>query len=236
MHNLRLTQPLSLFFFLQSVKSSRTVWVLFPSFCVQPHHSPGAGAERLRGKGPMESRFSKKCGITGASWWGDGERNCARCVDRVGGRGGERMGWEALEKREGRGHLNYLCSLWPRSPSVSLWTDPLSERRGAFPQADAHPPPLFEIAFAPSAELQKLNCNNLFSNAFLLYLSLSKISILPLKKKRKIKAFFEGGGKSLFPGTWPDSIRLKMYNKIKGTFIRSEQFPHTYSAGYMQLS
>ena len=165
----------------------------FPPVLCAASPFPRSGCWEVKRERADGVAFSKKCGITGASWWGDGERNCARCVDRVGG--GERMGWEALEKREGRGHLNYLCSLWPRSPSVSLWTDPLSERRGAFPQADAHPPPLFEIAFAPSAELQKLNCNNLFSNAFLLYLSLSKISILPLKKKEKIKAFFEGGKK-----------------------------------------
>lgn len=56
---------------------------------MQPHHSPGAGAERLRGKGPMESRLVRSVGSRGASWWGDGERNCARCVDRVGG---EKMG------------------------------------------------------------------------------------------------------------------------------------------------
>lgn len=60
----------------------------FPQFCVQPHHSPGAGAERLRGRGPMESRLVRSAGSRGpaggvmgsvivpAVWigWGGGER------------------------------------------------------------------------------------------------------------------------------------------------------------------
>ena len=37
----------------------------FPIFCVQPYHSPGAGAERLRGKGPMESRLVRSVGSRG---------------------------------------------------------------------------------------------------------------------------------------------------------------------------
>lgn len=57
--------PLYFSLFLQSVKSSRAAGVLSPQFCVQPHHSPGAGAERLRGKGPMESRLVRSVGSRG---------------------------------------------------------------------------------------------------------------------------------------------------------------------------
>lgn len=127
------------FFFSQSVKSSsRAVWVLFPPVLCAASPFPRSGCWEVKRERADGVAFSKKCGITGASWWGDGERNCARCVDRVGG--GERMGWEALEKREGRGHLNYLCSLWPLSPSVSPRTDPLSERRGRVFHRQMHIP------------------------------------------------------------------------------------------------
>lgn len=146
-----------------------------PQFCAQPHHSPRAGAERLRGKGPMESRLVRSVGSRGPA--GGVMGSVIVPAVWIGWRwwGGWEGGWVALEKkREGRGHLNYLCSPWPLSPSVSPWTDPLSERRGTFPQADAHPPPLFQIALAPSPVLPKLNCNNLPSNVFLLYLSLSE--------------------------------------------------------------
>ncbi len=180
MHNLHLTQLL--YFFSQSVKSSRTVWVLFPQFCVQPYHSPGAGAERLRGKGPMESRLVRSVGSRGPAGGVMGNVIVPAVWIGWGVKGWGEKPWK---KREGRGHLNYLCSLWPLSPSVSPRTDPLSERRGTFPQADAHPPPLFKIAFAPFPELQKLNCNNLLSNAFLLYLSLSKKNVNFLFKKIK---------------------------------------------------
>lgn len=102
-------------------------------------------------------------------------------------------GWgeKPWKKREGRGHLNYLCSLWPLSPSVSPWTDPLSERRGAFPQADAHPPPLFKIAFAPFPELQKLNCNNLLSTSFLLlFVAVKYFWIFSFFKNEKNQSIF----------------------------------------------
>lgn len=164
-HDLHLTQ-LNLFFFpylfVLCFESSRTVWVLFPPVLCTASPFPQSGCWEVKRERADGVAFSKKCGITGASWWGDGERNCARCVDRVAvvgsmGRGVSSPG----KKREGRGHLNYLCSPWPLSPSVSPWTDPLSERRGTFPQADAHPPPLFQIALAPSPVLPKLNCNNL---------------------------------------------------------------------------
>lgn len=145
-------------------------------------------------------------------------------------------GWgeKPWKKREGRGHLNYLCSLWPLSPSVSLRTDPLSERRCTFPQADAHPPPLFNIAIAPFREMQKLNCNIFFPLMhFSRFMSLSKKKSL-LKENQSF--FFLLCVFMFDHGTWPGDIRLKMYNKIKRNFPWTEQFSQTYSAGYMQLS
>lgn len=171
--------------------------------------------------------FSKKCGITGASWWGDGERNCARCVDRVGG---ERMGWETLEKREGRGHLNYLCSLWPLSPSVSPRTDPLSERRGIFPLADAHPPPLFQIAFYSFCRKLIATIYSLHLMHFYFIYHCHKCWILFLKKK----CFF------LSVYVWSQNLarrhQIKHVQQNKSKFNWTELFSQTYSARYMQLS
>lgn len=75
-------------------------------------------------------------------------------------------GWgeKPWKKKRRGGDTSITCALPDPSfpPSVSPQTEPLSERRGIFPQADAHPPPLFEIAFSPFLETWKLNCDNLF--------------------------------------------------------------------------
>lgn len=41
----------------------------------------------------------------GASWWGDGERNCARCVDRAGdgAKGWGAKPWNKKKKKGGEG-------------------------------------------------------------------------------------------------------------------------------------
>lgn len=176
---MQLTQLLHAFFCF--VKSSRTV-LSFSQFCVQPYHSPGAGAERLRGKGPMESRLVRSVGSRGPAGGVMGNVIVPAVWLGWGVKGWGEKPWK---KREGRGHLNYLCSLWPLSPSVSLRTDPLSERRCAFPQADAHPPPLFNIAIAPFCEMHKLNCNIFFPLMhFSRFMSLSKK--IPFKRKSKL--------------------------------------------------
>lgn len=98
MHNLQLTQLLHAFFFSQVLKVVE-LSEFFPVLCAALPF-PWSGCWEVKRERANGVAFSKKCGITGASWWGDGERNCARCVDRVGG---ERMGWETLEKKGGEG-------------------------------------------------------------------------------------------------------------------------------------
>lgn len=138
--------------------------LFFPAVSVQcnsAYFPPRMAAERLRGKGANGVALSKKCRITGASWWGDGKRNCARCADR--GWRGERMGWEALEKKKGgsgeerrgkgRRHLNYLCSLWPL---LSLCLSMPSERRGSSLQAHAQMQPVL-LCSTRTRSYQNLN-------------------------------------------------------------------------------
>lgn len=80
----------------------------FPQFCVQPYHSPRAGAERLRGKGPMESRLVRSVGSRGPAGGVMGSVIVPAVWIGWGGEDGVRS---PGKKREGRGHLNYLCSL-----------------------------------------------------------------------------------------------------------------------------
>lgn len=86
---------------------------LFPprQFCGQPRHSLGAGAERLRGKGPAESRLVRSAGSRGPAGGVMGSVIVpAVWIGRWGGGGGGvRRPGGGVEG--GRGHLNYLCSL-----------------------------------------------------------------------------------------------------------------------------
>lgn len=187
MHILHLTQlPYFFsFFFSQSVKSSsRAVWVLFPPVLCAASPFPRSGCWEVKRERADGVAFSKKCGITGASWWGDGERNCARCVDRVGG--GWKDGVRSPGKKGGEGTPQLpVLPLTPLSLCLSADRPTVWEAGPRFPQADAHPPPLFEIAFAAFPELHKLNCNNLPPlMRFSFYLSLSKKFEFSAFKKR----------------------------------------------------
>lgn len=162
-----------------------------PSVLCAANHSPRAGAERLRGRGPMEQRLVRSAG----SWGPAGGVMGSVIVPAVwigqerGPKDGARNpGIKKKEGGKGRGHLNYLCSLWPLSPPASPRTDLLFEGRGTFPQADAQPPPLFQTAFAPFSKRREFNCNNLPSDVSLLYFHCRKISIF--LKNIKWKADF----------------------------------------------
>ena len=93
-----------------------------------PSLIPRSGCWEVKRERAGRVAFSEKCGIMGASWRGDGEHNCARCVDRAAG---ERKGWEAPEKKGRGGDTSITCALPDPalSLSVSPWTDPLSEGR-----------------------------------------------------------------------------------------------------------
>ena len=114
---------------------------------MQRYRWAGAGRWEVKRERARGVAFSEKCRITGASWWGDGEHNCARCVDRaVWGWGVKGWGEKAQQKkkgREGTPQLPVLPLTFPSlslsfplslseslflslSPRVSLQTDPLS--------------------------------------------------------------------------------------------------------------
>lgn len=53
----------------------------------------------------------------GASWWGDGEHNCARCVDRAG-EGAKGWGEKPWNKKKKGGDTSITCA--PSDPSLPL--------------------------------------------------------------------------------------------------------------------
>lgn len=189
MHILHLTQlPYFFsFFFLKVLKVvAAPSEFFFPQFCVQPHHSPGAGAERLRGRGPMESRLVRSAGSRGPA----GGVMGSVIVPAVWiGLGGWKDGVRSPGKKGGEGTPQLpVLPLTPLSLCLSADRPTVWEAGPHFPQADAHPPPLFEIAFAAFPELHKLNCNNLPPlMRFSFYLSLSKKFEFSASKKRKKK-------------------------------------------------
>lgn len=174
MHDRHLTQLLIffVFYFFLSVESTRTAWVLFPPtfpvlFAAFPF--PQSGCWEVKRERADGVAFSKKCGITGASWRGDGERNCARC-DTVGGV----KGWgEKPWKKGGEGTPQLpVLPLTPLSLCLSTGRPTVWEA-GHISTGRCTTPSFVRDSVRSFPELQKLNCNYLPSNVFLLYLSLS---------------------------------------------------------------
>lgn len=118
MHILHLTQlPYFFsFFFLKVLKVvAAPSEFFFPQFCVQPHHSPGAGAERLRGRGPMESRLVRSAGSRGPA----GGVMGSVIVPAVWIGWGGVKGWGEKPWKKGRGgDTSITCA--PSDPSLPL--------------------------------------------------------------------------------------------------------------------
>lgn len=158
----------------------------FSQFCVQPYHSPGAGAERLRGKGPMESRLVRSVGSRGpaggvmgsvivpAVWIGWGVK-----------------GWGEKPWKKGRGgDTSITCA--PSDPSLplSLHGQTHCLRGGAHFHRQMHIP----LLCSRQHSLLFLSCRNLIATiASLMHFSFichcQKNSIFSLKKKMNPSLF-----------------------------------------------
>lgn len=162
------------------------MWFFFLPVLCAAYHSLRAGAERLRGKGPTESRLVRSAGSRGpaggvmgsvivpAVWIGQG------CGGWVGG-------VRSPGKKGKGGDTSITCA--PSDPSLplSLYGQAHCLRGGALFYRQLHiPPPLFKTGFTPFPKLQKLNCINLSLMCFSFICHCQKISVF-LKKRR---AFF----------------------------------------------
>lgn len=115
-----------------------------------------------------------------------------------------------IKKKGKGGDTSITCA--PSDPALplSLHGQTCCLRGGAlFPQAHAHPPPLFEIAFAPFSERRELNCNNLPSDVSLLYFQF-QLFFEKKNMKGKTDARF-----TFDQGTWRYRIKDIQQNREK---------------------
>lgn len=118
-------------------------WEFFLSFHARLYHSPGAGAARLRGKGPMESRLVRSVGSRGPA--GGVMGSVIVPAVWIAGRGNWGAGWKdgvrnpGKKKRRG-GDTSITCALADPSLPLSLHGQTRCLRGGAHFHSQMHIP------------------------------------------------------------------------------------------------